>query len=147
MRNLRRQKYFLTSLTYSHHLHGLTWVKAHNVVYEPGCTPILVIFGAIAVGRKAGKGELVPDGLHIWDPCIKEKKEPKRIQRPKQHVNATGEMKRKKGYSVRVGSCWVIPDVVKNTGLVADNIDYHGNFNADIFENIFDEFCYQVCQN
>jgi hypothetical protein len=40
------------SYIHGHHLHRLTWVKAHNIVYEPGHALMLVIFGAIAVGGK-----------------------------------------------------------------------------------------------
>ncbi|CAG8668325.1 2517_t:CDS:1, partial [Paraglomus brasilianum] len=37
-----------------------------------------------------------------------------------------------------------IPDILRDTAIVPDQIDYHGNFNAEIFESLFMKLCATV---
>lgn len=103
-----------------------TWLPHKGVVYTPGRGPLVVIFGAIIVFRNGNTnkldGEIVLNSVHIWDPLIK----------------PPGNRGRKRNNA----DAWEnIPDVIKNANLVPNQVDYHGNFNADIFENLFDKLC------
>jgi hypothetical protein len=87
----------------------------------------------------------VPELLHIWDPQVKEKKPTKtgKLRKP----SKADEKKAEEEGGVQVGSGWEILDVVQDGHLVADQVEYHGNFNADIFESLFDQFCSAVCEH
>jgi hypothetical protein len=86
----------------------------------------LVIFGAIVVFRNGSSnklhGELVPNSVHIWDSTIK----------------PPGNRGRKRNNAEKWND---IPDVVKDTNIVPNQVDYHGNFNANIFEDLFSTLC------
>lgn len=49
--------------------------------------------------------------------------------------------RRKNG--MRPGWCCV-PDAVKAANITPDQVDYHGNFTADIFEKLFEQICNEV---
>jgi hypothetical protein len=103
-----------------------TWIPHQGVVLMPGHGPLLVIFGTIVVFRNGSSnklhGELVPNSVHIWDPTIKP---PGNCGRKRNNVEEWNN----------------IPDVVKDTNIVLNQVDYHGNFNADIFEDLFSTLC------
>lgn len=121
------------SFVHLHHLRDWTWTTKGGVVYRKGRSPMLVMFGAIAVYRNWSSnqllGELVPKSLLIWDP------------RHKQPRHTT----RRRGRPLAAANKLVVPDVVRQADLVPDQVDYHGNFNADIFEDLFEKLCIQVC--
>ncbi|CAG8663714.1 5032_t:CDS:1, partial [Scutellospora calospora] len=37
-----------------------------------------------------------------------------------------------------------IPDTIHNTNIVANQNDYHGNFNSEIFKNLFEKLCADI---
>ncbi|CAB4408974.1 unnamed protein product [Rhizophagus irregularis] len=94
--------------------------------YSPGHGPLVVIFGAIIVFRNGSSnklhGELVPNSVHIWDPTIK----------------PPGNRGRKRNNADEWDN---IPDVVKDANIMPNQVDYHGNFNAEIFEDLFSTLC------
>jgi hypothetical protein len=64
-------------------------------------------------------GEIVPNSLLLWDPSIKPPS-----SRGRRRANA---------------EAWDnIPDVIRNSNIAADHVDYHGNFTAEIFEDLFE---------
>ncbi|GES95996.1 hypothetical protein H257_11777 [Rhizophagus clarus] len=67
-------------------------------------------------------GELVPNSVHIWDPTIK----------------PPGNRGRKRNDAEEWSN---IPNVVKGANITPNQIDYHGNFNVEIFENLFATLC------
>ena len=70
-------------------------------------------------------GEIVPNSLLLWDPSIKPLS-----SRGRKRANADE---------------WTnIPDVIRNSNIVANNVDYHGNFTAEIFEDLFDKLCANI---
>jgi len=90
---------------------------------------LLVIFGAITIFRNGNTnklhGEFIPNSVYIWDPAIK----------------PPGSRGRKR----RNAEAWEdIPSVVKDANIIPDQTDYHGNFNADIFENLFEKLCESI---
>ncbi|CAB4493350.1 unnamed protein product [Rhizophagus irregularis] len=97
-----------------------------RVVLAPGHGPLVVIFGAIIVFRNGSSnklhGELVPNSVHIWDPTIK----------------PSGNWGRKRNNADEWDN---IPDVVKDANIMPNQVDYHGNFNAEIFEDLFSTLC------
>ena len=114
------------SYCHLHHTTDRTWIPNHGVVYIPGHGPLIIIFGAIAVMRNGNSnklfGEIVPNSLLLWDPLIKPPS-----SRGRKRANA---------------DAWDnIPDVIRNFKIVADHVDYHGNFTAEIFEDLFDKLC------
>ncbi|GBC22902.2 hypothetical protein H257_11777 [Rhizophagus irregularis DAOM 181602=DAOM 197198] len=114
------------SYCHLHHNTRNTWVPHHGVVLAPGHGPLVVIFGAIIVFRNGSSnkldGELVPNSVHIWDPTIKP---PSNRGRRRNNAEEWND----------------IPDVVKEANIVPNQIDYHGNFTAEIFENLFSTLC------
>ncbi|GBC18536.2 hypothetical protein H257_11777 [Rhizophagus irregularis DAOM 181602=DAOM 197198] len=83
-------------------------------------------FGAIIVFQNGSSnklyGELVPNSVHIWDPTIK----------------PPGNWGRKRNNADEWDN---IPDVVKDANIMPNQVDYHGNFNAEIFEDLFSTLC------
>ena len=123
----RRPEVFLDeSYCHLHHISRNTWVPHQGVVLTPGHGPLVVIFGAIVIFRNGSSnklyGELVPNSVHIWDPAIK----------------PPSNRGRKRNYAEEWND---IPDVVKDANIVPNQIDYHGNFNAEIFESLFSTLC------
>jgi len=100
-------------------------MPSYGIVYSPGRGPLIVIFGAIIVMHNGNTnklfGEVVPNSLLIWDLSIK----PPSL-RERKRANA---------------DVWDnIPEVIQNSNIVADHIDYHENFIAEIFKDLFDKF-------
>ncbi|CAB4432492.1 unnamed protein product [Rhizophagus irregularis] len=123
----RRPEVFLDeSYCHLHHTSRNTWVPHQGVVLAPGHGPLVVIFGAIIVFRNGSSnklhGELVPNSVHIWDPTIK----------------PPGNRGRKRNNADEWDN---IPDVVKDANIMPNQVDYHGNFNAEIFEDLFSTLC------
>ncbi|CAB4410029.1 unnamed protein product [Rhizophagus irregularis] len=114
------------SYCHLHHISRNTWVPHQGVVLSPGHGPLVVIFGAIIVFRNGSSnklhGELVPNSVHIWDPRIK----------------PPGNRGRKRSNAEEWND---VPDVVKDANIVPNQMDYHGNFNAEIFEDLFSTLC------
>ncbi|GES79742.1 hypothetical protein H257_11777 [Rhizophagus clarus] len=114
------------SYCHLHHISRNTWVPHQGVVLTPRHGPLVVIFGAIIVFRNGSSnklhGELVPNSVHIWDLTIK----------------PPGNRGRKRNDAEEWSD---IPDVVKGANITPNQIDYHGNFNAEIFENLFTTLC------
>lgn len=114
------------SYCHLHHNTRNTWVPHHGVVLTPGHGPLVVIFGAIIIFRNGSSnklnGELVPNSVHIWDPTIK----------------PPGIRGRKRNNAEEWND---IPDVVKEANIVPNQVDYHGNFTAEIFEDLFSTLC------
>jgi len=119
------------SYCHLHHTRKSTWLPHHGVALVQGHGPLVVIFGAIVVLRNGNTdkllGELVSNSLLIWDPAIKP---PSSRGRKRANADAWGHL----------------PDSVRQANIVADNVDYHGNFNADIFEDLFERLCESVKQ-
>jgi transposase len=117
------------------HTQRRTWVPKNGIVYEGGRGKMLVIFGAIVVFRNGNtnqlKGEIVPSSLHIWDPSFRAPS----TQRSRGRPRANAEEWR------------TIPLTVQEANIAPDRMDYHGNFNADIFENLFTKLCEQLQQS
>jgi len=104
-------------------------VPNYGVVYSLGCGPLIVIFGAIIVMRNGNTnklhGEVVPNSLLMWDPAIKPPS-----SRGRKRANA---------------DAWDnIPEVIQNSNIAANHIDYDGNFTAEIFEDLFDKLCANI---
>ncbi|CAB4424159.1 unnamed protein product [Rhizophagus irregularis] len=117
------------SYCHLHHTTSRTWVPNHGVVYSPGHGPLIVIFGAIIVMRNGNSnklfGEIVPNSLLLWDPSIKPLS-----SRGRRRANA---------------DAWDnVPDIIRNSNIMADHVDYHGNFTAEIFEDLFDKLCANI---
>ncbi|CAB5382432.1 unnamed protein product [Rhizophagus irregularis] len=114
------------SYCHLHHISRNTWVPHQGVVLSPGHGPLVVIFGAIIVFRNGSSnklhGELVPNSVHIWDPRIK----------------PPGNRGRKRSNAEEWND---VPNVVKDANIVLNQMDYHGNFNAEIFEDLFSTLC------
>ncbi|CAB4474390.1 unnamed protein product [Rhizophagus irregularis] len=122
-----RPEVFLDESYYHlHHISHNTWVPHQGVVLSPGHDPLVVIFGAIIVFRNGSSnklhGELVPNSVHIWDPRIK----------------PPGNQGRKRSNAEEWNN---VPNVVKDANIVRNQMDYHGNFNAEIFEDLFSTLC------
>jgi len=117
------------SYCHLHHTSPNTWVPHQGVVLAPGRGPLLVIFGAIVVFRNGNHnktyGEIVPNSIYIWDPAIKPQSS---RGRKRSNLEAWDN----------------IPDILRDTAIVPDQIDYHGNFNAEIFESLFTKLCATV---
>ncbi|CAB4396593.1 unnamed protein product [Rhizophagus irregularis] len=129
----RRPEVFLDeSYCHLHHTSRNTWVPHQGVVLAPGHGPLVVIFGAIIVFRNGSSnklhGELVPNSVHIWDPTIK----------------PPGNRGRKRNNADEWDN---IPDVVKDANIMPNQVDYHGNFNAEIFEDLFSTLCKALYKN
>ncbi|CAB4383076.1 unnamed protein product [Rhizophagus irregularis] len=123
----RRPEVFLDeSYCHLHHTSRNTWVPHQGIVLAPGHGPLVVIFGAIIVFQNGSSnklhGELVPNSVHIWDPTIK----------------PPGNRGRKRNNADEWDN---IPDVVKDANIMPNQVDYHGNFNAEIFEDLFSTLC------
>ena len=94
--------------------------------FNIGHGPLLIIFGAIAVYQNGGTnkihGELVLNSVYVWDPAVKQ---PGTQGRRRNDAEAWND----------------VPDIVKNSGIVPNQVDYHGNFNTDVFEDLFATLC------
>ena len=119
------------SYCHLHHNRNNTWLPHQGVVLTQGHGPLVVIFGAIIVLRNGNTnrliGEIVPNSLLIWDPSIKP---PSGRGRKRTNADSWGEL----------------PDAIRRANIVADNIDYHGNFTAEIFEDLFERLCQTVLE-
>lgn len=119
------------SYCHLHHNRSNTWLPHQGVVLTQGHGPLLVIFGAIVVMRNGNTnkllGEIVPNSLLIWDPSIKP---PSGRGRRRANADAWGEL----------------PDAIQHANIVADDVDYHGNFTAEIFEDLFERLCKSVME-
>ncbi|GES84188.1 hypothetical protein H257_11777 [Rhizophagus clarus] len=106
------------------HCHYLRFRFAN--LEAPGHGPLVVIFGAIIVFWNGSSnklhGELVPNSVHIWDPTIK----------------PPGNRGRKRNNAEEWND---VPNIVKDSNIVPNQVDYHGNFNAEIFEDLFSTLC------
>ena len=70
-------------------------------------------------------GEVVPNSLLIWDPLIKPPS-----SRGRKQANA---------------DVWDnISEVIQNSNIAVNHIDYHENFTAEIFKDLFDKFCINI---
>ena len=126
---IRPEVFLDESYCHLHHTTNHTWVPNHGVVYTPGRGPLIVIFGAIIIMRNGNTNklysEIVPNSLLMWDPSIKPPS-----SRGRKRINA---------------DAWAdIPEVIRNSNIAADHVDYHGNFTAEIFENLFDKLCANI---
>ncbi|GBC03350.1 hypothetical protein RclHR1_05080016 [Rhizophagus clarus] len=114
------------SYCHLHHTSRNTWVPHQGVILAPGHGPLVVIFGAIIVFRNGSSnklhGELVPNSVHIWDPTIKP---PENRGRKRNNAEEWND----------------VPNIVKDSNIVPNQVDYHGNFNAEIFEDLFSTLC------
>ena len=120
------------SYCHLHHTSRNTWVPHQGVVLAPGHGPLVVIFGAIVVFKNGTSnrlhGELVPNSVYIWDPTIK----------------PPGNRGRKRNNAEEWND---IPDIIKDANIVPNQVDYHGNFNAEIFEGLFSTLCKTLHEN
>ncbi|PKY48010.1 hypothetical protein RhiirA4_463452 [Rhizophagus irregularis] len=62
------------------------------------------------------------NSVHIWDPTIKP---PSNRGRKRNNAEEWND----------------VPDVVKEANIVPNQVDYHGNFTAEIFEDLFSTLC------
>ncbi len=87
---------------------------------------LVVIFEAIIVFQNGSSnklnGELIPNSVHIWDLTIK----------------LPSNRGRKRNNAEEWNN---ISDVVKEANIVPNQVDYHGNFTAEIFEDLFSTLC------
>ena len=119
-----------------HHAKKTWFVPDEEAVKESGRKPMLVIFGAIAVRKVDNclRAEIVEDNILIW---------PVKGEWHLQALPSTGD-KRKRGRpgTKNTAQQWAsLPQCVKNSNITPDYHDYHGNFNADLFEKLFDRLC------
>jgi hypothetical protein len=125
----RAEVFLDESYCHLHHNRNNTWLPHQGVVLTQGHGPLVVIFCAIVVMRNGNTnrliGEIVPNSLLIWDPSIKP---PSGRGRRRANADAWGEL----------------PDAIRHANIVADDIDYHGNFTAEIFEDLFERLCQTV---
>ncbi|CAB5317315.1 unnamed protein product [Rhizophagus irregularis] len=82
------------------------------------------IHGFLIKGGSSNKlhGELVPNSVHIWDPRIK----------------PPGNWRQKRSNAEKWND---VSDVIKDANIVLNQMDYHGNFNAEIFKDLFSTLC------
>ncbi len=110
------------SYYYLHHIFCNTWVPHQDVVLTSEYGSLVVIFKAIIVfwNRSSSKlyGKLVSKSVHIWDLTIKS------LKNQEQKRNNT------EGWDN-------ISEIIKDANIVFNQVDYHENFNAEIFENLF----------
>jgi transposase len=128
----RRPEVFLDeSYCHLNHTHPKTWLPQKGVVLTQGHGPLLIIFGAIIVFRNGSTnkihGELVPNSVYLWDPAI----------------NPPGTRGRKRNNAEEWDN---VPDIVKTSNIVPNQVDYHGNFNAEIFEDLFAKLCQTISE-
>jgi len=104
-----------------------TWKPTGGVVNESGRKPMVVIFGAFVVYHNGHqlKGEIVKKSILIWPVTGKARgHQGGRGRRPQDN----------KDWST-------VPEFVRESGIAPDLHDYHGNFNASLFERLFKELC------
>lgn len=103
-----------------------TWVPSKGIVNERGRRPMLVIFGAFVVFRQDNRldARMVRESVLIWP------------VKGKQRGVGT------RGRAAAENELWrTIPEFVRASGVAPDFHDYHGNFTAEIFENLFAKLC------
>jgi transposase len=119
------------SYCHLHHTTNHTWVPNHGVVYSPGRGPLIIIFGAIIVMRNGNTnklyGEIIPNSILMWDPSIKP---PSSRGRKRTNADAWND----------------VPEVIRNSNLAANHVDYYGNFTAEIFEDLFEKLCINIME-
>jgi transposase len=105
-----------------------TWVESGGVVNERGRLAMLVIFGAFVVFRQDNRvcANFVRDNILVWP-----------VSGGLRGATATGRGRRAAGAEL-----WrEVPAVVREAGIAPDFHDYHGNFNAELFERLFEKLC------
>lgn len=122
-----RPEVFLNESYYHlHHTTNCTWVPNHGIVYSQGHGPLIVIFGTIVVmwNGKTNKlyGEVIPNSIVMWDPSIKP---PSSKGRKWANLNSWDD----------------VSEVVRNSNIIVDHVNYHSNFTAKIFEDLFEKLC------
>ncbi|KAI9246918.1 hypothetical protein BDA99DRAFT_592194 [Phascolomyces articulosus] len=101
---------------------------------EPGRKPMLVIFGAFITFRQDNRMifELVEDSILIWP------------VNGMQHIRP--EIGEKRGSPAEEDLRHTMPGEVKEARIVPDYHDYHDNFDADLFERLFERLCKKLHQ-
>lgn len=111
------------SYCHVHHVSRKRWVRKNGGrVADPGRKPLLVIFAAFVVywdkdmndGAGGLEAKFVKDYVFIWP--------------------ASGGNKREKNKEL-----WLnVPPEIKEHNIIADEHDYHGNFNSAVFGKLFE---------
>ena len=107
-----------------------TWFEPGTAMREKGRKPMLVIFGAFVGFRQDNQMtfKLVENSILIWP--------------VKGQAHIRPEVGQKRGRKSKDEELWhTMPQVVKDAQIAPDYHDYHGNFNAEIFESLFDDLC------
>ena len=116
-----------------------TWYVPGSKINEAGRKPMLVMFGAFIVFSQGNAlhAKCVEENIVIWP--VKGKSH---VEQPEA---LTGEKrKRKPGRpSTKITpEAWKnLPKCVKDAKIAPDFNDYHGNFNASLFEKLFERLC------
>ena len=84
---------------------------------------MLVMFGAIAIRfvNHEYEAQIVPGSLLMWDPT---------------HKSTNGRVT-----AARVTAARALWNILDQTNVAPDQHNYHGNFNADLFETLFKRLC------
>lgn len=107
------------------------WIVPGIHVSEPGHSPLLVTFAAFVVWYDEKEDELrssfVDESVYIW-PSIGQT-----------HTKSKGTSK-----TLHDKTLWNdVPQTIRDAGIIAPTMDYHGNFTADLFDDLFA----RICQN
>ncbi|OAQ28301.1 hypothetical protein K457DRAFT_126709 [Linnemannia elongata AG-77] len=107
------------------------WIVPGIPVSEPGHSPLLVIFAAFVVWYDEKEDELrssfVDESVYIW-PSIGQT-----------HTKSKGTSK-----TLHDKTLWNdVPQMIRDAGIIAPTMDYHGNFTAELFDDLFA----RICQN
>ncbi|KAF9896860.1 hypothetical protein BX616_006624, partial [Lobosporangium transversale] len=97
------------------HAAARRWVQSGSgAVNESGRKPIMA--------KKKVEGKFVKDSVYVW-PSKGAKTQSKKAQEQEAEL-------------------WVdVPEEIKQAGVIATDHDYHGNFNATLFDSIFERLC------
>lgn len=135
---VRPEVFLDESYIYTNHTIEKGWLPHGGIVQKPGRGSMMVIFGAFIVwyDEDCGllKAKFVEDFICNWPVSggarlsKPDKKNKRDVGRPPKDANE-----------------WTtVLDVVRETSTVPDYHDYHGNFTADLFEEIFRRLCDQL---